>query len=169
MLIFITGYMCAGKTTLGKSLAKRLNCRFYDLDELIEAATGITIREFFEKFSEEDFRIKEREVLLNHIEDEETVMATGGGTACFADNMELMNRNGITVFLDTPVETIIERLAGSARTRPLLKNILADQLAAFIKQHLDSRRGFYEKALIRADGEDIKEILDAVRSATCGR
>jgi shikimate kinase len=163
MLVFITGYMCAGKTTLGKSLAAQLEYQFHDLDELIEASKGISVGSFFEEFGEEAFRIKEREILLNHFEDRNTVIATGGGTACYADNMDLMNRNGTTVFLDTPVETIIERLAGSTHSRPLLRNVPVDELPAFIREHLDIRRKFYEKAKISIVGEDIDLLLDAVK------
>ena len=167
MLIFIIGYMGAGKTTLGKHLAERLNYHFFDLDEMIETSTGYSIGRYFEKFGEGAFRQKEREVLLSHLEDRETVIATGGGTPCFADNMALMNQKGITVYVDTRIETIINRLAGEEHQRPLLKNIPPDQFPEFIRDHIKARQAFYSKALIRVEGEevDFERLVDAVRFA----
>jgi len=170
MLIFITGYMGAGKTTLGKRLAERLNYQFYDLDEMIEISTGYSIVSYFEKFGEISFREKEREILLNHLDDQKTVLATGGGTVCYADNLALMNQKGITVYIDTGFETIMKRLAGKIHQRPLLKNIQPDQLPAFIREHLKTRTELYSQAQIRVDGEevDIDSLADTVRSSFVG-
>ena len=110
MLIFITGYMASGKTTLGKRLAGELNYRFLDLDDLIENQTGRKIEKIFEESGEHAFREIERIILSEHLEDQDTVIATGGGAACYLDNMELMNRHGLTVFLDVPVEILTARL-----------------------------------------------------------
>ena len=159
MLIFITGYMGAGKTILGKSLADKLNYRFCDLDELIEKTYGLTIETIFEKYGEAYFREIERESLISLFKDYETVIATGGGTACYLDNMDLMNKAGITVFLDTPVEKIIKRLAGQADHRPLFKNIEPGNLPAFIHKHLESRRRYYDKASIRVEDGGSKLYL----------
>jgi shikimate kinase len=166
MLIFIIGYMGAGKTTLGKQLAERLNYRFYDLDDMFEISTGYSIGSFFEKFGEAAFRQKEREILFNHLDDVQTVIATGGGTPCYADNMAIMNQKGMTVFIETGFETIMKRLAGKFHDRPMLKHIPHDQLPSFIREHMKSRLEYYSKAMIKVDGEDIdlKVIIDAVRS-----
>jgi shikimate kinase len=166
MLIFITGYMGAGKTTLGKLLAEKIGYHFYDMDEMIEISTGYSIDSYFEKFGEKSFRQKECELLLSHLDDRMTVIATGGGTACYADNMALMNRNGITIYIETKLETILNRLAGKIHQRPLLKNIPADQLPAFIREHMEKRKEFYSLAQIRVDGEeiDMEALVDAVRT-----
>ena len=166
MLIFITGYMGAGKTTLGKQLAERLAYHFYDMDEMIEISSGYSIETYFEKFGEASFRHKEREILLGHLDDNDTVIATGGGTACFADNMVLMNAKGITVYIDVNLETIMDRLSGKIHLRPLLKHIPPDQLPMFIKDHLAHRMEFYNQALIRINGEAIEldELIDAIKS-----
>ncbi|MCK9401422.1 MAG: shikimate kinase [Bacteroidales bacterium] len=156
MLIFIIGYMGAGKTTLGKHLAERLNYRFYDMDEMFEISTGHSIGSFFEKFGEAAFRQKEREILYNHLDDRQTVIATGGGTACYADNMALMNQKGITVYVDTGFDTIMKRLAGKIHNRPMLKNIPHEQLPSFIRDHMNTRHEFYSKAAIKVDGEEVK-------------
>ena len=165
MLIFITGYMGAGKTTLGKRLAERLNYHFYDLDELIEISTGYSISAYFEKFGEAAFRIKEREILLGHLDDTDTVMATGGGTSCYADNMALMNQKGITIFIDTDLEVILARLSGKSHYRPLLKTIPPEKLPSFISDHLKIRKEYYSKADIRIEGEEVnlESLVEDIR------
>jgi shikimate kinase len=167
MLIFITGYMGAGKTTLGKALAEQLQFNFIDLDTVIESATGFSIETYFEKFGEKPFREKEREILLSLLDEKKTVIATGGGTPCYSDNMALMNQMGITVFLDTKVEAILERLAGNTDRRPLLKNFPAGKLHFFIRDHLESRRKYYDEAVIRVEGEkaDLDKLIGYVRSS----
>jgi len=166
MLIFILGYMGAGKTTLGQQLAQRLNYHFYDLDEMIEISTGYTIGGYFEKFGEGSFRQKEREILLDHMEDKQTVISVGGGTPCYADNMALMNKNGITVYIDTGIETIMSRLAGKIHERPLLKHIPPGQLLLFISEHLRIRQEFYLQAAFTINGDsiDLDNLVNAVRS-----
>ena len=155
MLIFIIGYMGAGKTTLGKHLAERLNYHFFDLDEAIETSTAYSISGYFEKFGEGSFRQIEREILLRHLDDQDTVIATGGGTACYGENMELMNQKGLTVYLDTAIETIMNRLSGKEHQRPMLMNIPPDELPAFIREHVKTRQKFYSRALIRVEGEEV--------------
>ncbi|MFO7615448.1 MAG: shikimate kinase [Bacteroidales bacterium] len=161
MLIFIIGYMGAGKTTLGRMIATRLGYRFYDLDEMIEISTGYSILSYFEKYGETAFRQKEREILLSHLEDRNTVIAAGGGTACFEDNIELMNRRGITIYLDANYQTVMKRLSGKYESRPLLKNIPPERLPDFIREHMDARRNFYEKARIcvREEALDLELML----------
>ena len=164
MLIFIIGYMGAGKTTLGKRLAERLNYRFYDLDEMIETSTTNTINDYFEKFGESSFRLKEREILLNHLDDQDTVIATGGGTACYFDNMDLMNQKGITIYVDTAIESIMKRLADNVHHRPILNHISQDQVHLFINEHIETRRKFYLQAQIKVDGDnvDLEELRNFV-------
>lgn len=165
MLIFIIGYMGAGKTTLGKDLAARLGYRFTDLDELIESETACSISRYFARFGEAAFREKEREILLSIIKDNDidTVIATGGGTPCYADNMELMNKAGVTVFLDTPYEILLTRLIKEYKHRPLLKDIPVAKLPEFIKEHMESRRKFYSRAKIRITGDiNLQELSNNV-------
>ena len=171
MLIFIIGYMGAGKTTLGKRLADRLNYQFYDMDEMFEISSGYSIGNFFEKFGEAAFRQKEREMLISHLEDLHAVIATGGGTPCYADNMALMNQTGITVFVDTEFDMIMKRLSGKIYDRPMLKNIPHEELPDFIREHMRARRSYYVKAMITVYGKevDLESLIDAVRSASGGR
>jgi shikimate kinase len=165
MLIFIIGYMGAGKTMLGKRLADRLNYSFYDMDEMFEISSGYSIGSYFEKFGEAAFRQKEREILIGHLEDTQAVIATGGGTPCYGDNMALMNQKGVTVFIDTEFDTIMRRLSGKIHNRPMLKNIPQEQLPDFINEHMSSRREYYSKALIKVDGGDVDmEVNDILRN-----
>jgi shikimate kinase len=168
MLIFIIGYMASGKTTIGRLLAEKLQFRFVDLDEEMESLMGNTISEIFNEIGEEEFREKESELLRLHLIDVNTVIATGGGTPCYKDNMKLMNLNGKTIFLDVPVETLVERLSGKDDRRPMLKDIPDKDLKVFITRHLDGRDEFYCQSICRIyiinrDPEIIvRTILDAL-------
>lgn len=156
--------MGSGKTTLGKSLATALHYRFFDLDDLIAVSSGKAVVKIFDESAEEGFREIERKILLDHLEDQDTVIATGGGTVCYKDNMDLMNSHGITIFMDTPLELIIERLKSETLHRPLLINISDDQLEDFIRKHLASRRIYYEKSKIRIEDDDLDILLDRLSS-----
>jgi shikimate kinase len=159
MLIFLLGYMGSGKSFTGMKLAEMLYYRFLDLDEMIEISSGYSIKDYFEKFGEASFRKKERELLLSHLDDKDTVIASGGGTPCFEDNMDLMNQNGITVFLDTRYEIILDRLREKIPHRPLLSKLPPEQIPEFIKKHLEERRIFYENAKLKVEGNDIDWIV----------
>ena len=98
--IFLTGYMGAGKTTLGKAFARKLNVPFIDLDWYIEERFHKTVGELFTERGEAGFRELERNMLHEVAEFENVVISTGGGAPCFYDNMEFMNRTGKTVFLN---------------------------------------------------------------------
>lgn len=147
--------MGAGKTTFGKKLADQLSYRFYDLDELIEIQHGKSISSIFNELSEDGFRKIERAILLEHLDDEDTVIATGGGTPCFFDNMELMNQKGITVFLDIEVDEICDRILTDPISRPLLENIPEDERFSFISKHLEERKSYYNKAKYILPGPDM--------------
>ena len=98
--IFLTGYMGAGKTTLGKAFARKMNVPFVDLDWYIEERFHKTVGELFTERGETGFRELERNMLHEVAEFENVVISTGGGAPCFFDNMEFMNRVGKTVFLE---------------------------------------------------------------------
>ena len=137
--IFLVGLPGAGKTTLGMELANDLGIPFVDLDLEIEKHTKNSIREIFSEKGESHFRQLEKYYLNNVINDLSTfVMATGGGTPCFYDNMEAMNLAGSTVFIDVPIETIKKRLEEDT-TRPLMKKNTLEDL-------LENRIGWYDQA-----------------------
>ena len=159
--------MGSGKSYTGKQLAERLNYDFQDLDDAIEAKAGKTIREIFADEGEAHFRQLERQCLWELGEQTKLVVATGGGAPCFFDNMELMNAAGLTIFLDTPVETLVQRLKPEIAHRPLLAGKSDTELQAFIDQKLSERRPFYEQAKVlyhqqsaeEAVAEKLEEVL----------
>ncbi|MBL7726132.1 MAG: shikimate kinase [Dinghuibacter sp.] len=146
--IYLTGYMASGKTVLGQQLATELGFRFFDLDELIEQHTGKTIPTIFETEGEPAFRAWEQEVLQQTFTWNNAVIACGGGTPCFLNNMEAMNSNGLTVWLHTPLATIISRLQQERHTRPLLANISAEELEQKVTGHYQTRVPFYRQAKV---------------------
>jgi shikimate kinase len=118
MRIYLTGFMGAGKTTVGRMLAQKLNCDFYDLDQEIEREAGKQIPEIFHSGGESGFRSIES-AKLRALLPESAVIATGGG--CFIENCEWMLNHGVVVYLKVPFEQLVRRI-GADPTRPLWKN-----------------------------------------------
>lgn len=144
--IILTGYMCVGKTTVGKALAKELGLTFYDLDWYIEERFHTKVSKVFAEEGEERFRDLERRMLHEVAEFENVVVSCGGGTPCFYDNMDYMNRTGQTFYLKASPETIMQHLRISRGERPLLKGKTPDELRAYIVEQLARREPFYHKA-----------------------
>ena len=165
--IFLLGYMGAGKTTLGRALATTLGLQFIDLDCYIEERFRKTISQIFAEKGEEEFRNIERRMLHEVGEFEDVIISTGGGTPCFFDNVEYMNAQGTTVFLDVPVERLFIRLSIARHKRPLIKEKNDGQLREFIAEQLEKRLPHYSKALhtFRADKlEDRTQIEESVEA-----
>ena len=160
--IFLIGYMGAGKTTLGRALARSLGLQFIDLDCYIEERYRKTISQIFAEKGEEEFRNIERRMLHEVGEFENVIISTGGGTPCFFDNVGYMNGQGTTVFLDVPVERLFIRLSIARAKRPLIKDKSDDELRAFIAEQLERRMPHYSKALymFRADRLEDKTQID---------
>lgn len=154
--IFLTGYMGAGKTTLGRAFAKAMELQFIDLDWYIESRFHKSIRDIFAERGEEGFRLLERNMLHEVGEFDDVVVSVGGGTPCFFDNMEYMNKQGQTVYLDVPVEVLFRRLKVGKAQRPLLKDKTDEELIAFICQALEQRAPFYGQAYYRFDGSRLE-------------
>ena len=146
--IFLIGFMGCGKSKLGKSVAHKFNRPFIDLDELIESQNQMTIPQLFNAIGEQGFREREREVLQNAAFAKDVIIATGGGAPCFFDNMEWMNNHGITVFIDSPVKILADRLINARVERPLVKGKSYEDLIEYIEIKLIERRPFYEQAQI---------------------
>ena len=155
--VFLIGFMGCGKSYWGQRIAEALNCPFLDLDTFIEDQTGQTIPRLFEAFGEAGFRERERQCLHQTAALLPGIVATGGGAPCFFDNMDWMNANGHTVYLQVPVPVLAVRLLPERAARPLLQAVPPEGLEAFIEERLALRRPFYEKAqticLYDADGE----------------
>lgn len=148
MIIYLIGMMGSGKSTFGKQLAAYLNFTFVDLDESIVLHEGLSISQIFEKSGEDGFRIVEQNALKREsVSETNKVIATGGGTPCFFDNMAFMNDSGCTLFLNIPASEIAKRLSIADNShRPLLQNKSYEEIEMFIKQKLQERILFYEEA-----------------------
>jgi shikimate kinase len=146
--IFLIGYMGAGKTTIGKKLAKRLERPFVDTDRFIENRYHKKVSEIFAEKGEAFFREIEHNVLQEVAQFENTVISTGGGAPCFFDNMDLMNRTGTTVYLKVPVSGLAERLIVCRQKRPLIKDKTMDELERYISMNLNQRETWYNRAAI---------------------
>ncbi len=144
MLIYLVGFMGAGKTSVGVRLAELLGWRFVDLDEEIENCEGESIRAIFQARGEARFRALERQQLLRVSTMTDTVVALGGGAFCSDDNRRTVDATGISVWLDAPIEIIHARCTGDA-TRPLFSTLEE------MRTLLERRRPFYEKSRIRVD------------------
>jgi len=146
MKIYIVGFMGSGKSTYGERLSKAMKHSFVDLDKLIEERVGKTIAEIFEQEGEEAFRKLETEALHSTAEMQDTVISTGGGTACFNDNMSWMNDNGVTVYLRLFESIIQKRLERAVEERPLLAGMDDDERHTFIHETLTERSMHYSQA-----------------------
>lgn len=151
--IFIIGYMASGKTTFGRALARALGKDYIDLDFYVEQRFRKTIGEIFAAEGEEGFRKKERAMLTEAGEFEDTVISCGGGTPCFFDNMDYINSRGISVLLDTSPECIVRRLTANNSRRPLMAGKSEEEIAKAVAEGLEARRLYYDKAHIRFPGD----------------
>lgn len=149
--VFLIGLPGSGKTTMGLELGLHLTLPFIDLDQEIERETGQTIADIFSDKGETHFRQLEKTQLHKTIDSIPSfVMATGGGTPCFFDNLDLMNQEGVTIFINTPIKTIKGRLELDS-TRPLMNNNSLDSL-------LQKRKEFYQLANNRV--VSLEELID---------
>ncbi|MEN5087615.1 shikimate kinase [Sphingobacterium faecium] len=149
--IFLIGYMGSGKTTLAKKLANKLELPFIDTDDEIVKEVGMSITEYFQLHGEEKFRALEREH-LQKIAQHEAIISTGGGSPCFFDNMQWMNENGISVYLQMTPKALFDRLSQSKpNKRPILIGKTDEELFNFISEKLVEREPFYKQAHLIID------------------
>jgi len=159
-ILYLVGFMGAGKTELGRRLAELLEWTFIDLDQEIEERDGTTIREIFERRGEAHFRALERQELQRVSERRHAVVAVGGGAFCSAENQEIMARTGISVWLDAPVEVLFARCRGEA-SRPLFTTV--EEMALLHKR----RRPYYAKAELHVQvaGQGVDDLAIQIRAA----
>jgi shikimate kinase len=161
MRVFLIGFMGSGKTHWARHLSQKLNIPFFDLDEQVVSHEGKAINEIFAEKGEEYFRLLEKDTLHIITESHESfVMATGGGTPCYFNNVEYMNQSGTTVWINTPLETLYTRLMRQRSARPLLKDLSDDQLKGFIIKKFSDRKIYYEQADVVVDEEPV--LLDSL-------
>ena len=169
--IILIGYMGAGKTTIGKTLAKQLGVPFYDLDWYIETRMRKKVKQIFDERGEEGFRVIEKNMLHEAAEFENVVIACGGGTPCFFDNMEYMVGQGDVVYLRGTPEVLFRHLKMGKGVRPLLLGKNDEELLEYIRENVRKREEFYTKANhiidipCMEDEDKIQETTDKIITA----
>ena len=157
MKIFLIGFMGSGKTHYGRLLSEKLGLPFFDLDEQISSHVGKPIVEYFEQDGEEAFRLTEKDLLHIITESHDSfIMACGGGSPCYFNNIDYMNQEGTTVWINTPTDIIFERLVKEKENRPLIRNLSDDRLRWFIHKKFADRRIYYEQAEVKIEDEPLE-------------
>jgi shikimate kinase len=154
--------MGSGKSSRGSELATKLEYKFIDLDAMIEKDNKRHIAEIFSTSGEQVFREMEKKALEKTFKKDDIVVATGGGTPCFFDNLKEMNGNGITVYLEASVGMLFHRLATSKGDRPLIKDVKDVDLVLQIRDQMANRERFYSKAKYTIDALDLK-VSDLIK------
>ncbi|WP_420605579.1 shikimate kinase [Novosphingopyxis sp.] len=164
--IVLVGMMGVGKSTIGRRLALRLGYEFIDADDEIELAANMSVSEIFERYGEAYFRDGERRVIARLMDGDRTVIATGGGAFCDAATRALILDRAISIWLDAPIETLVERV-GRRDTRPLLRG--RDPVEV-LTELMARRRAFYAEAALRIQSDDgphdrtVAAILKALKA-----
>ncbi len=144
--VYLIGFMGAGKTTVGKQLARKIKWSFADTDSIAERELGMTVNEVFNELGEEWFRKYEQKVLIKTTSFKNTIISTGGGTPCFNDNIDTIINNGLCIYLHMPNKSIVARLLASKRTRPLVYGLSKAELDEYVEKKMAEREEIYSKA-----------------------
>jgi shikimate kinase len=163
MKIFLIGMPGSGKTTLAKQVAAEMNLQFVDLDKEIEGAEGKSIAEIFNHQGEDYFRQTESKLLRQWAGSQKGfVMATGGGAPCFFKGIDVINENGISVYLDVALEDLVKRVAKKSG-RPLLDGNTEEGLETKLKLLRDKRLWFYRQAHVTLTNPTLPDLLKALQ------
>lgn len=163
--IILVGFMGAGKSKLGKKLARKLDVPFFDTDALIEQREKVTIGQLFKSKGEPYFREMEKQVIQEMASEDDFVLSVGGGLPCFGDLMNELNDLGTTIYLKHSSGILHQRLNNNKQNRPLILNLSDEELRAYIEHKLNEREVVYMKSkLILNTGEQsIDEIIRQYR------
>ncbi len=166
MIVYLVGFMGSGKSTLGKRMAASAGWRFEDLDSVIEKMEGRTISGIFDNQGEDYFRKIEAVALRNLPAVSDMVVACGGGTPCYGDNMEYMNSTGKTVYIRHEPGTLMNRILNARKERPLVRDMQPEELNRYIHEQLQEREKWYKRSSIIVDGlkADPGKLMDIIQS-----
>lgn len=164
MKLYLIGLLGSGKSVLGKKIAEEADLPFIDLDHAIEKEEGVKVQNLFASRGEAYFREVEAKHLRRQTQAKEFVMATGGGTPCFHDNMSFINGHGTSVFLNTPIGEIVSRMdLTQKKSRPLLSGIPDQDLEQKLKDMFQKRLPYYSQAHFTVEGSaTATEILQLI-------
>ena len=158
--LFLVGFMASGKSTTGRRIARKYGYDFIDLDAYIEKRYFKTIAQIFAEKGEDGFRQIESSLLDEVMGFEHVIVACGGGTPCFFDNMERMNKAGVTVYLNASAVDLCQYLKQSGlNKRPLVKDKSDEELLLYVQSSLQKRAPYYEKALYTVASDDLSDTL----------
>lgn len=165
MKVFLTGFMGSGKSFYAAKLAELLSFPCIELDDEIEKEEGMTINQIFDQKGESYFRQREAEQLRKCMSTTSFVMACGGGASCYYDNMKLMNKNGVTVWINASEDVMVKRLLPEIHKRPLLKDMDERSVAMFVKDKLQERVTYYQQAdiIVSADEFDLDSLRNNIQ------
>lgn len=156
MRIYLIGFMGCGKTHWGKELSQKLQIPFFDLDNAIEEKEEKSVVDIFAELGEEYFRMLEKDVLYMLTESHESfVMACGGGTPCFFNNIDYMKNRGTTVWINCSIDCLHSRLVKEKDKRPLVRSIPDDELKGYIIKKYSDRKIFYQQASVILSEDDV--------------
>ena len=168
MKIILIGYMGSGKSTIARLLSKSMNFEFQDLDEIIEKELNLSVATIFEQKGEVFFRKLEHQVLQRMLQNKENlILSLGGGTPCFANNQDLLKKEGvITIYLKASIEKLYDRLRNQKSNRPLIANKNEEEMKEFIAKHLFERSYYYNQAkyIISTDDKSTQETVSEIKS-----
>jgi shikimate kinase len=149
MIITLMGYMGSGKSIVSNELSSKMRFKNIDLDNEISSEIGLSIPEIFQKKGELFFRKKEKEILERVLDSQkDVVLSLGGGTPCYYNNIDLINKRSVSVYLVANVNTLVKNLLHEREKRPLIAGIKEEELPNFIGQHLMERNQYYSKAKV---------------------
>lgn len=169
MRVYLVGFMGCGKSSIGKMLARELGYTFIDMDKRLAEREGRSVNEIFAHYGEKHFRALEAEFLreVAQKDDENMIVATGGGVACKEENLELMLQSGVVVYLKRTRQELLRRLVAGQHSRPLIQGKTPQQIEEFIDTTLTIREPYYSRANIVVDCDHIGDsaAISVIRMA----
>lgn len=168
MQIFLLGFMGCGKSTIAEVLAQKLGLSFCDMDEMVADSAEKSINEIFKEEGEEAFRRYEWDCLKTCSNIKDVVVATGGGTPCSEENLGLIKKNGISIYLQVTEQLLFDRIKDSGQERPLIAHLSDEELKTYVASKLKERAPFYLRAdhVITVDkitvADTVKEICSVL-------